>query len=84
MNSSITKSFRDRFRNLPVEIQRLARKNFRLWQKDQGHPSLHFKKVGEFWSARVGSQYRALAVWKGDEVEWFWIGSHDEYEDLIG
>jgi hypothetical protein len=28
MNSSITKSFRDRLKNLPPEIQRLAGKNF--------------------------------------------------------
>jgi hypothetical protein len=83
MNSSTTRSFRDRFRNLPPEIQRLARKNFKLWLCDPAHPSLHFKKVKDFWSARVGSHYRALAIWKGDKIEWFWIGSHAEYEDLI-
>ncbi|HNT16237.1 MAG TPA: hypothetical protein PKO21_15475 [Verrucomicrobiota bacterium] len=84
MISSTTKSFRDRFRKLPSEIQQIARKNFRLWLRNRAHPSLHFKKVGEFWSARVGSNHRALALWHGDKVEWFWIGSHDEYENLIG
>jgi hypothetical protein len=39
--------------------------------------------VGEFWSARIGSNYRALAAEKEDGLEWFWIGSHDEYERLI-
>ncbi len=84
MNSSTTKSFRSRFKNLPLEIRRLARKNFKLWLRDPSHPSLHFKKVGEFWSARVGSNHRAFALWSGDNVEWFWIGPHDEYERLIG
>jgi hypothetical protein len=83
MISSTTKSFRNRLRNLPPEIQRLAHKNFRLWLRDPAHPSLHFKKVGEFWSARIGGNHRALGVWSGDKVEWFWIGRHDEYEELI-
>ena len=83
MNSSTTKSFRDRFRSLPPEIRRLARKNFKLWLKNPAHPSLHFKKVGDFWSARVGSHHRALAVRSETRVEWFWIGSHDKYEELI-
>jgi len=83
MNSSTTRSFRNRFRKLPPEIQRLARKNFQLWLRDHAHPSLHFKKVNEFWSARVGSNYRAVAIWKGGKIEWFWIGTHAEYEELI-
>jgi len=27
--------------------------------------------------------YRALALKKGEDYYWFWIGSHDEYEELI-
>jgi len=45
---------------------------------------LHFKKVGRFWSARVGLHYRALAVEADDILVWFWIGSHSEYDRLIG
>jgi hypothetical protein len=83
MNSSTTESFRSRLKQLPPDLQALARKNFKLWLRDPAHPSLHFKKAGEFWSARVGSRHRALARWNQDKVEWFWIGSHDEYEDLF-
>ena len=83
MISSTTKSFRSRYKDLPIEVQRLARKNFKLWLHDPRHPSLHFKKVGEFWSARIGANYRALAVVQGAETEWFWIGPHDEYERLL-
>jgi hypothetical protein len=83
LNSSTTKSFRDRFIKLPPDIRRLARKNFKLWLINPAHPSLHFKKTGDFWSARVGANHRALAVWNGDKIEWFWIGAHDEYEGLL-
>jgi hypothetical protein len=68
---------------LPPEIRRLARKNFKLWRQDPRHPSLHFKRVGDFWSARVGRDYRALALLGGEQVEWFWIGPHNEYDRLI-
>lgn len=84
MKSSTTPSFRRRLRELPLPIRRLARKNFKLWLRDPCHPSLHFKKVGIFWSARVGIDFRALAIIKGDEAEWFWIGPHDAYDRLLG
>jgi hypothetical protein len=78
-----TPRFWDCFEHLPEPIQELARKNFELLKKDSTHPSLHFKKVGRFWSVRVGLGYRALAVEQGDDLIWVWIGHHDEYERLI-
>jgi len=48
------------------------------------HASLHFKKVGQYWSARVGLNYRALAVQASDGFIWFWIGTHAEYDNLVG
>jgi len=68
---------------LPSEIQKLADANYQLLKQDSSHPSLHFKKVGKFWSVRTGIHHRALAVEEGTEVVWFWIGRHDEYERLI-
>ena len=47
------------------------------------HPSLHFEKVGRFWSARVGLAHRALAVEDGGDFIWVWIGGHDEYDRII-
>lgn len=68
---------------LPSEIQKLADANYQLLKQDSSHPSLHFKKVGKFWSVRAGIHHRALAVEEGTDVVWFWIGRHDEYERLI-
>jgi hypothetical protein len=73
------------FRNsLPQAVQELADKSYDLLKSDPRHPSLHFKKVGRFWSVRVGIHYRALAVEDGEDIIWFWIGHHSEYDRLIG
>ena len=52
-------------------------------KSNPGHPSLHLKKVGAFWSVRIGLDHRALAVKDGDAFVWVWIGTHDEYERMI-
>jgi hypothetical protein len=54
-----------------------------LLKRDPQHPSLHFKKVGPYWSARVGIRHRALAVRKNGDWVWFWIGTHTAYDSLI-
>ena len=68
---------------LPKDVQLLADKSYALLKTNPSQPSLHFKKVGQFWSARIGLHYRALAVESGDELAWFWIGSHAEYDKLV-
>lgn len=47
---------------LPEAVRDLADKNFNLLKSDPRHPSLSLKKVGRYWSARVGLRHRALAV----------------------
>ena len=54
-----------------------------LLKRDSRHPSLHFKRVGRFWSVRVVLSFRSLGVEATDGVVWFWIGSHAEYDKLI-
>jgi hypothetical protein len=47
---------------------------------------LQFKKLeggDEIYSARIGLDYRALAVVKKDRIVWYWIGSHSEYDRLV-
>ncbi len=78
-----TERFWTRFERLPDSVQRLAQKNFELLKTNPRHPSLHFKKVGSFWSVRIGNQHRALAIKDGSDHIWVWIGSHDEYERII-
>ncbi len=68
---------------LPEPMQRVAHQNFELLRENSAHPSLHFKKIGNYWSARVGINYRALAVEDDADFIWVWIGPHDEYQRLI-
>jgi hypothetical protein len=78
-----TQRFWQSFSKLPTSIKQLARKNFDLLKRELNHPSLHFKKVGKFWSARIGINYRALAFKDGEDYIWVWIGTHDEYEQIL-
>jgi len=71
------------YRQLSPEIQKLADKNFEILRSDPRHKSLRLKKVGAFWSARIGLNYRALAKERPEGLNWFWIGIHDEYKRLI-
>ena len=69
---------------LPEDAQRLADESYHLLREDPRHPSLHFKRIGPFWSVRVGLHYRAVALQHEADVVWFWIGPHAEYDRLIG
>ena len=71
-------------RSLPKPVRELAKKNFELLKENPRHPSLHFKKVGKFHSARVGIAHRALAIESAEDLIWFWIGDHSDYDKLTG
>jgi hypothetical protein len=75
--------FWDAYERLPEQVRVQADRNYRLLKIDPQHPSLHFKKVGRFWSVRVGLSYRALATDVEDGLLWFWIGSHADYDAMI-
>jgi hypothetical protein len=68
---------------LSPDVRALADKNFALLKSDPRHPSLHFKKVGKYWSIRIGSHCRALGKKVDSNFHWHWIGTHDEYDRLI-
>ena len=68
---------------LPENVQKVARENFELLKINPKHSSLHFKKIGKLWSARVGLNYRTLAVQDGEDFIWVWIGTHDEYDKML-
>ncbi len=83
MKSSATSRFWKTYSELPSDIQKTARKQFRLWMDDPRHPSVQFKKVGPFWSARVTDDYRSLALLEDGIYYWFWIGTHAEYDRIL-
>jgi hypothetical protein len=86
VQSRTTKRFWRSFADLPLDVQRDAKRAYRIFQENPGHPGLQFKKLegyDDVYSARMGLAYRALAAVQGDRVVWFWIGSHDDYDRLV-
>ncbi len=83
MKHSTSSRFRKCYDALPEDVQALADKNYELLKDNPRHPSLHFKKVGKVWSARVGIHHRAIAIEVEDGFLWVWIGLHSEYDKLI-
>jgi hypothetical protein len=83
VNHFASPSFWSAYEALPPAVRQLADRNYELLKQNPTHPSLHFKKVGRYWSVRVGIHYRALAAEIEDGLVWFWIGSHAEYDKLI-
>lgn len=77
------KSFWQCYATLPPAIQKIADQNYQLLKVNPAHPSLHFKRVGPYWSVRVSQRYRALEVDVESGILWFWIGGYKEYERLI-
>jgi hypothetical protein len=83
MRHLATPRFWNAYERLPESVRSVADANYELLKNDPFHPSLHFKKVGRFWSVRAGLKYRALGVQEDDAIVWFWIGSHSDYDKLI-
>jgi hypothetical protein len=86
IESRTTRRFWRLFSDLPADVQEEARRMYRLFRDNPGHPSLHFKRLeGEnmIYSARIGLSYRALGIMKGSRVLWYWIGSHAQYDRLV-
>jgi hypothetical protein len=76
-------SFWQGYNALKPDIRKLADKSFEILKENPQHPSLRLKKVGRFWSVRIGLHHRALAVEIPDGLLWFWLGDHDAYDRLI-
>ncbi len=86
MRSRRSSSFRRAFARLPRSVQQQARRKYRLFRSDPYHNSLSFKQVDPsrpIYSVRIGEHYRALGERHDDEITWFWIGTHAEYDKLL-
>ena len=87
MKSVASRRFWELFCSLPPDVQKLAVKNYELWQRDPHHPSLRFRKLkgsSDRFTVRVGDHYRALGRVTDDTITWVWIGSHTDYDRLVG
>ena len=83
LESNASPEFWRLYNFLPADIRLQADKQFKLFMANPDHPSLHLKRAGAFWTARVSRGYRAVARRQGDRFFWFWIGPHGEYDRLL-
>ena len=86
MNSFLLPEFLVLYRALPESVRQQARQAYSLFQQDPQHPSLRFRQVHPvrpIFSARVGRHYRAVGIRQDNDIGWFWIGSHSEYDHLL-
>ena len=87
MRSRTTAQFRKLFVALPEQAQEQARTAYVQFKEDPNYPSLRFKKVHPelpIYAARISKNYRAVGQLDEDIMIWFWIGSHPEYDRLLG
>jgi hypothetical protein len=76
MQSRATRQFWRLFSRLPIDVQRDAKRAYALFRSNPTHPGLQFKKLegdDDIYSARIGLDYRALAVMQKDR--WSGTGS---------
>jgi hypothetical protein len=65
MRSQATPRFWRLFKDLPADVQRLAVKNYRLWQANPNRASLRYRRLegrGNLVTVRIGDHYRALGL----------------------
>ena len=86
MKSSVTQEFRELLSQLLTEVQEQASRAYSIWRIDPYHNNLQFKRVSQrqpIYSARIGIGYRTLGLLENDQIYWFWIGTHAEYDGLF-
>jgi hypothetical protein len=85
--SRVRPSFWRAYDALDPRVKEAARRSYRLFAENPGHPSLRFKKLAgheRVWSVRINDSVRAIAERDGDTVTWVWIGSHNDFDKLFG
>lgn len=88
-----TRGFKELFAKFPKRAQELATAAFRQFVADPDHPSLRRHpledsdkgrhRAGSF-SVSITMRYRAIYAVDGTVNVWYWIGSHNDYENFIG
>lgn len=87
MKSFTQASFWRHFERLSHTQQREAKLAYEEFRRDPFQASLKFKKLKglqNVYSVRIGLSLRALATRDGNDLLWYWIGTHADYDKLIG
>ena len=86
MKSTTTDRFWKCYAELSVATKKQAKEAYSLFFRDPYYQSLHFKRIHStrpIFSVRITRDYRAVGILQDNEIIWFWIGSHSEYNKLL-
>ena len=86
MISATSSRFWKCYKKLPKHIKKEAKEAYIQFKKNPYHPSLRFKQIHStrpIFSIRISKDYRAVGIQKNNQVIWFWIGSHSDYDSLL-
>ena len=76
--------FSARLEQLPLSVQKRARRCLEMLRETPPRRSLNLKKIGHRWSARIDLNYRMLGNENEDgEIVWNWIGPHHQYDKFL-
>lgn len=71
-----------RYAKFDREIFELVRKQLKLFENNENHPSLRNHKLGgelnDFWSISINKSIRMIYFIEDNEAYFFNIGTHDE------
>jgi hypothetical protein len=88
-----TKNYRDLLKKIPESIKVLAKQAFAVFLRNPRDPSLHNHELEDSGKGRhrngsravyINLRYRAIYVEDGDVNVWYWVGSHEDYNDFTG
>jgi hypothetical protein len=91
--NSRSRDFKTQFDRLPERIQRLAVAAFREFRKNPDHPALRRHKLSDThkgqhragsFSVSITQKYRAIYVDVDGNNLWYWIGTHNDYDNFTG
>ena len=86
MISATSDRFWKCYRKLPKHIRKEAKKTYIQFKKDPYYPGLRFKQIHStrpIFSLRISKDYRAVGIQQNNKIIWFWIGSHNDYDNLL-
>ena len=71
------------FAELPAEVQRQARRAYRIFRQNPNQPSLRFKPIHPtrpIYSVRVSPDYRAVGILQSDEIVLRYLQKHFSFK----
>jgi len=88
-----TGNFKKLLAKLPPHIREAAEEAYRFFQQTPNHPILENHPLEDTKKGRhrnrsravsITRRYRAIYVTEGPTNVWYWIGSHEDYNNFVG